>query len=71
MDPPPTEVIDLCLNMAYWLADRPDLIAAGPAQVPVVPVISESARRNMWILVTGWACLALAAGVTMMFVRRQ
>ena len=32
MDPPPTEVADLCQNMFLWLAGREDLIAAGPAR---------------------------------------
>ncbi len=70
-DPPPTENVDLFANALYWLADRPDLIAAGPAEVPVVGPIEPGSRNFLWVMNFAWAVAALAVGGIMWFVRRK
>lgn len=70
-DPAPTENVDLVANALYWLADRNDLIAAGPAQVPVVEAIEGGSRRSVWVLSMTWALAALMAGGIVMVVRRK
>jgi hypothetical protein len=70
-DPPPTENMDLFVNALYWLADRPGLIAAGPAEVPVVAAIEPGSRRSVWLVTLGWAFAALAVGGVMMMIRRK
>ena len=63
--------MDLFVNALYWLADRPGLIAAGPAEVPVVAAIEPSSRRSVWFVTVGWALAALVVGGVMMSVRRK
>jgi len=70
-DPEPTENVDLTANALYWLADRPELIAAGPAEVPVVAAIEGGSRRSVWVLSIAWAVAALVAGGIVMVVRRK
>jgi hypothetical protein len=70
-DPPPRENGDLFVNCAYWLADKPDFIAAGPVTAPPVDAISSGGKRFLQIAAVGWAMIVLAAGGVMMFVRRK
>lgn len=70
-DPPPTENLDLFVNALYWLADQPGLIAAGPAEVPVVGPIADSSRGSLSLVTFGWAAAALVVGGIVMFVRRK
>ena len=71
MDPPPTEVVELMKNSLYWLGGREDLIAAGPAEVPVVPVLSQGDTRAMWWVSMAWALCALVAGFVVTMVRSK
>lgn len=70
-DPPPMENIDLFINAVYWLADRPDLIASGPAEVRIVEHMDPSTRRSLGFVTLGWAAAVLMAGVVVFFVRRK
>lgn len=70
-DPPPTENIDLMLNTVYWLAGKPELIASGPAPIPLVGPIEPAQARSAWGIAVGWAFAALVAGGVVMFVRRK
>jgi len=70
-DPPPTENADLLMNMLYWLSDRPELIASGPAPVPVIGTIDVASRRSLWMVTVGWAFIVLIAGGVVMHVRRK
>jgi len=70
-DPPPTENVDLLVNALYWLADQPQLIAAGPAEVPVVAAIEPGQRRSVWLLTMAWSVAALVVGGVVMMVRRR
>ena len=70
-DPPPTENVDLFVNALYWLADRPDLIAAGPAEVPIVGPIEPGSRSFLWFMNFAWTAAVVGAGVIMWFVRRK
>ncbi|HSW45710.1 MAG TPA: hypothetical protein VLM89_09070, partial [Phycisphaerae bacterium] len=68
-DPPPTENMDLLINALYWLTDHPELIAAGPAEVPVVAFIND--RSPLWAITMAWSLVALVAGVVMWVIRRK
>jgi len=70
-DPPPTENLDLALNTMYWLADQPNMIAAGPAPTPQVGPITSAGQRSAWLISTGWAFAILILGLVVMFVRRK
>jgi hypothetical protein len=70
-DPPPVENLELMANSLYWLAGKPDLIAAGPADVPFVGPIDEKSERGLWLITMGWAVAVLFAGAAVMFVRRK
>lgn len=70
-DPPPRENGDLFVNCAYWLADKPDFIAAGPVTAPPIDAISSGGKRFLQVAVVGWAVLVLMIGGVMMFVRRK
>ncbi len=70
-DPPPRENGDLFVNCAYWLADRPDFIAAGPVTAPPIEAISSGGRRFLQFAAVGWAVLVLLGGGVMMLVRRK
>ena len=70
-DPPPTENMDLLVNALYWLTDHSDLIAAGPAEVPVVAAVDPNSRMPLWIVTVGWSVVALVVGVVMWVVRRK
>ena len=70
-DPPPRENGDLLVNCAYWLADKPDYIAAGPVIAPPVESISSGNRRLLQVLVVAWAVFVLAAGMVMWSIRRK
>ena len=70
-DPPPMENMDLLVNAVYWLSDHPELIAAGPAEVPVVAAIDPSSRSGLWVITMGWALVALVVGGIMWAIRRK
>lgn len=70
-DPPPMENLDLALNTMYWLADQPDMIAAGPAMIPRVGAIDPNDQRSVWAVSMGWAFAILILGAVVMFVRRK
>lgn len=70
-DPPPREDGDLFVNCAYWLADKPDFIAAGPVTAPPIDSISGGGKRFLQIAAVGWAMLVLVVGGMMMLVRRK
>lgn len=70
-DPAPTENVDLMLNAAYWLADKPELIAAGPAPVPRITAIEPARKNVVWVLTAAWAFAVLVLGGVMMFIRRK
>lgn len=70
-DPPPTENMDLLVNGLYWLTGHTDLIAAGPAEVPVVAAVDPNSRMPLWFVVIGWSGIALVVGVVMWVVRRK
>jgi hypothetical protein len=63
--------MDLVTNAVYWLADRENLIAAGPAEFPRVEPISDGKRTTLQLTVVGWACVVLIAGGAMWMVRRK
>jgi len=71
-DPPPTANADLLINAVLWLADRPDLIGAGPVVIPPVQPIPEGRMAAIRLLV--WALLPgalLASGLAVWMVRRR
>ena len=70
-DPPPTENVDLMLNAAYWLAGKPELIAAGPAPVPRITSVEPERKNVVWVLTAAWALAVLVLGGVMMFIRRK
>ncbi len=70
-DPPPTENVDLMVNALYWLTGRPDMIAAGPAPVPLIGEIRPAQQQRVWMLAAGWAFAVLIAGGVVMMVRRK
>lgn len=70
-DPPPTENVDLVLNTMYWLADKPALIASGPAPIPLVGPVAEGSHRSVFLVTFGWALAVLVLGGVVMFVRRK
>jgi hypothetical protein len=70
-DPPPVENMDLLVNAVYWLSDHPELIAAGPADVPVVAAINPASRSGLWVIAMGWALVALVVGCIMWVIRRK
>jgi hypothetical protein len=68
-DPPPTENVDLVLNSLFWLVGHPGMIAAGPAQIPLVHAIESPSQAS--VISFGWAFFVLLAGIVVMFVRRK
>lgn len=70
-DPPPRENGDLFINSVYWLADKPDLIGAGPVIAPPIEAISSKGRVVLKVLAFGWPLVVLVAGGFMMLVRRK
>lgn len=70
-DPPPTENADLFANALYWLANRPELIAAGPADVPVIGPIEDQSRKGLFMATFVWPFLVLMVGLGMWVVRRK
>jgi hypothetical protein len=70
-DPPPTENVELFTNALYWLVDRPEMIAAGPPEVPRVEPIEESGYWPMKLVIGAWAFAALVLGGVVMLVRRK
>jgi hypothetical protein len=70
-DPPPMENVDLFSNSLYWLAAKEELIAAGPAEVPVVTAAVNQNPQSLWLLTMGWAFAMLIAGLGVMMVRRK
>lgn len=70
-DPPPTENAELFANALYWLGDHPDMIAAGPADVPFVGPIGDGTKKKLWAVTIGWAAAVLLAGGAVMFLRRR
>jgi hypothetical protein len=70
-DPPPTENADLFVNSVYWLSGNEGLIAAGPAEMPVVPPIDQGKRNSLWLITFGWALAVLLAGGAVMMARRK
>ncbi|NLX12312.1 MAG: hypothetical protein GXY44_01480 [Phycisphaerales bacterium] len=70
-EPAPTENIDLVVNALYWLADRPELIAAGPIDIPLVPTVEPQSYTRLWILCVGWAGVVLVFGIVMMVIRAR
>ena len=71
LDPPPEENADLFINAAYWLAGHEELIAAGPAEVPLIPPIEARDKTLLYAVTLGWAVLVLVGGGVMMMVRRK
>jgi hypothetical protein len=63
--------MDLLVNSLYWLINQTDLIAAGPAEVPVVAAVDPNSRTPLWLVAIGWSCLALVVGIVMWVVRRK
>ena len=70
-DPPPRENADLFINAAYWLSGRSELIAAGPAEVPVIPPIDARGKTVLYSVVLGLALGVLVLGGVMMMIRRR
>lgn len=70
-DPPPSENADLFVNAMFWLSGRQDLIGAGPADVPVVPMIEDRAQKGLLLATGGWAVAVLLLGGVVMLVRRK
>lgn len=70
-DPPPIENVDLLINSVYWLCEREDLIAAGPADTPVIGPISHSQKIFLGVVSFGWAAVVLIFGGFVMMVRRK
>jgi len=71
-DPPPTANADLVINSVLWLADKADLIGAGPVIIPPVQPIPDkqmaAIRLLVWVLLPG---LTLASGLVVMMIRRR
>lgn len=70
-DPPPSSNADILVNAVLWLADKPELIGAGPALVPPIQPIEPHVRSTLWVVVMGWSLLALVVGGVMMAIRRR
>jgi hypothetical protein len=70
-DPPPTENVELFANALYWLGGKTELIAAGPADVPIVGPIADSSKQRLWGITMGWALAVLVIGGAVMFIRRR
>jgi hypothetical protein len=70
-DPAPVENAELFANALYWLGDHLDLIAAGPADVPIVGPVGERSKTTLWVVTLGWALAVLVAGGAVMFLRRR
>ncbi|HOB73648.1 MAG TPA: hypothetical protein PKG54_03905 [Phycisphaerae bacterium] len=70
-DPPPTENVELFTNALYWLGGKTELIAAGPADVPIVGPIAEASKQRLWGITMGWALAVLVIGGAVMFIRRR
>ncbi len=70
-EPAPTENLDLFVNALYWLANRPELIAAGPIDIPLVPAVEPEKYTWLWVLCVGWAGVVLVFGIVMMVIRAR
>ncbi len=70
-DPPPTENAELFVNAVYWLSGEENMIAAGPAEVPLVPVLEPGTQKRVWLIAAGWAFAVLIAGGVVVLVRRK
>ena len=68
---PPRANADVVINSLYWLTGRENYIAAGPAGAQLV-LIGEVARTVLaTIFVVVLPVLVLAAGATVMVMRRR
>jgi hypothetical protein len=70
-DPPPMENAELFVNSVYYLSGQPEMIAAGPAEVPLVPPLEPGTKRNVFVITAVWAFAVLALGGVVMLVRRK
>ncbi len=70
-DPPPTENMDLFVNAVYWLADKQDMIASGPATTEFIEPLDNTTKDSLHAMTLGWAGAVLMAGVVVFFVRRK
>ncbi len=70
-DPAPLENADLFVNAMFWLSGHQDLIAAGPAEVPVVPQIAARSQTSLWAIAFIWPLAVFVAGLGVWFVRRK
>jgi len=70
-DPPPKENLDLLLNTVYWLSGKENMIAAGPAKIPLIKEIKAETKTTLWLTTFAWAFVVLIAGGIVMMVRRK
>lgn len=70
-DPPPIECAEMLVNAVYWLSEEPEMIAAGPADAPRVPVLEEGTKLRVTMITLGWALVAFVAGMAVWIVRRK
>lgn len=70
---PPVENLELLTNALYWLSGDlgENLIAAGPAEVPLVPHIEARTKTYLWGISAGWAFVVLIAGGLIMLIRKR
>jgi hypothetical protein len=70
-DPPPIENAELFVNAALWLSDHQSMIASGPSQIPLVPVLKAGTQGRVLVVTMVWAGIVLIAGIVVMLVRSK
>ncbi|HPD30982.1 MAG TPA: hypothetical protein PLL20_13370 [Phycisphaerae bacterium] len=70
-DPPPTENADLFVNAVLWLCNQEEMIASGPSQIPLVPVLKAGTQTKVLTVTMVWAAIVFVAGIVVMLVRSK
>jgi len=70
-DPPPTENAELFINAALWLCDQEGMIASGPSQIPLVPVLKAGTQTKVLTVTMVWAAIVFVVGIVVMLVRSK
>jgi len=70
-DPPPTENAELFINAALWLCDQEGMIASGPSQIPLVPVLKAGTQAKVLTVTMVWAAIVFVVGIVVMLVRSK
>ncbi len=71
-NPPPKADMDFVVNSLYWLIGQPDFIAAGPAVIKPIELLSADKLTTLKALVIGGLpILVLIVGLVVWSVRRK